>query len=186
ERVRCLPQVQLDPLPKTLTLAFAAQLQKTSLSPVADVPEADLSRVDSKLVSSLLPFQRAGVNFAIAQRGRLLLADDMGLGKTIQAICIAAYYRKEWPLLVVVPSSVRFTWEQAFRRWLPSLNPVDINVVVTGKDRLTDGLVNIVSFDLLSKLEKQLKPPFKVVIIVSDSTKSFRTSSLGKLSLKAP
>ena len=75
---------------------------------------------------------------------------------------------------------------QAFRRWLPSLNPVDINVVVTGKDRLTDGLVNIVSFDLLSKLEKQLKPPFKVVIIVSDSTKSFRTSSLGKLSPKAP
>ena len=75
---------------------------------------------------------------------------------------------------------------QAFRRWLPSLNPVDINVVVTGKDRLTDGLVNIVSFDLLSKLEKQLKPPFKVVIIVSDSTKSFRTSSLRKLSLKAP
>lgn len=36
----------------------------------------------------------------------------MGLGKTIQAICVAAFYRKEWPLLVVVPSSVRFTWEQ--------------------------------------------------------------------------
>nr|XP_030708513.1 SWI/SNF-related matrix-associated actin-dependent regulator of chromatin subfamily A-like protein 1 isoform X3 [Globicephala melas] len=165
ERVRCLPQVQLDPLPKTLTLAFAAQLQKTSLCPVADIPEADLSKVDSKLVSSLLPFQRAGVNFAIAKRGRLLLADDMGLGKTIQAICIAAYYRKEWPLLVVVPSSVRFTWEQAFRQWLPSLSPDHINVVVTGKDRLTAGLVNIVSFDLLSKLEKQLKPPFRVVII---------------------
>lgn len=75
---------------------------------------------------------------------------------------------------------------QAFRRWLPSLNPVDINVVVTGKDRLTDGLVNVVSFDLLSKLEKQLKPPFKVVIIVSDSTQSFSTSFLGKGSLKAP
>ncbi|KAB0397678.1 hypothetical protein E2I00_013143 [Balaenoptera physalus] len=164
-QVRCLPQVQLDPLPKTLTLAFAAQLQKTSLCPVADIPEADLSRVDSKLVSSLLPFQRVGVNFAIAKRGRLLLADDMGLGKTIQAICIAAYYRREWPLLVVVPSSVRFTWEQAFRQWLPSLSPDHINVVVTGKDRLTAGLVNIVSFDLLSKLEKQLKPPFRVVII---------------------
>lgn len=51
-------------------------------------------------------------SFAISKRGRLLLADDMGLGKTIQAICIAAFYRKEWPLLVVVPSSVRFTWEQ--------------------------------------------------------------------------
>ncbi|GAB5575964.1 SWI/SNF-related matrix-associated actin-dependent regulator of chromatin subfamily A-like protein 1 isoform X1 [Prionailurus iriomotensis] len=164
-QVRCLPQVQLDPLPKTLTLAFASQLEKTSPCVPETIPEADLSGVDSKLVSSLLPFQRVGVNFAIAKRGRLLLADDMGLGKTIQAICIAAFYRKEWPLLVVVPSSVRFTWEQAFLRWLPSLSPDRINVVVTGKDRLTAGLVNIVSFDLLSKLEKQLKTPFKVVII---------------------
>ncbi|KAM5268881.1 SWI/SNF-related matrix-associated actin-dependent regulator of chromatin subfamily A-like protein 1 isoform 2-T6 [Hipposideros larvatus] len=165
ERVRCLPQVQLSPLPKTLTLAFASQMEKTSLCPTADIPEADLSKVDPKLVSSLLPFQRTGVNFAIAKGGRLLLADDMGLGKTIQAICIAAFYRKEWPLLVVAPSSVRFTWEQAFLQWLPSLSPDDINVVVTGKNRLTAGLVNVVSFDLLSKLEKQLKTPFKVVII---------------------
>ncbi|KAF6116239.1 SWI/SNF related, matrix associated, actin dependent regulator of chromatin, subfamily a like 1 [Phyllostomus discolor] len=165
ERVRCLPQVQLSPLPKTLTLAFASQMEKTSLGLTADIPEADLSGVDPKLVSNLLPFQRAGVNFAIAKGGRLLLADDMGLGKTIQAICIAAFYQKEWPLLVVVPSSVRFTWEQAFLRWLPSLNPEHINVVVTGKDRLTAGLVNIVSFDLLTKLEKQIKTPFKVVII---------------------
>ncbi|MBZ3881079.1 SWI/SNF-related matrix-associated actin-dependent regulator of chromatin subfamily A-like protein 1 [Sciurus carolinensis] len=163
-RVRGLPQVQLDPLPKTITLAFASQLEKTSLHP-ADVPDADLSGVDTKLVSNLMPFQRAGVNFAIAKRGRLLLADDMGLGKTIQAICIAAFYRKEWPLLVVVPSSVRFTWEQAFLQWLPSLSPDSINVVVNGKGHLTAGLVNIVSFDLLSKLEKQLKTPFKVVII---------------------
>lgn len=58
------------------------------------------------------------LSFAIAKRGRLLLADDMGLGKTIQAICIAAFYRKEWPLLVVVPSSVRFTWEQVCSLWL--------------------------------------------------------------------
>ncbi|KAM5228871.1 SWI/SNF-related matrix-associated actin-dependent regulator of chromatin subfamily A-like protein 1 [Ctenodactylus gundi] len=164
-RVRSLPQVQLEPLPKTLTLAFASQLEKTSLSPTADIPEADLSGVDDKLVSNLMPFQRAGVNFAIAKRGRVLLADDMGLGKTIQAICIAAFYRKEWPLLVVVPSSVRFTWEQAFIRWLPSLSPENINVVVNGKGRLTAGLVNIVSFDLLSKLEKQLKTSFKVVIV---------------------
>ncbi|XP_004864673.1 SWI/SNF-related matrix-associated actin-dependent regulator of chromatin subfamily A-like protein 1 isoform X1 [Heterocephalus glaber] len=164
-RARSLPQVQLEPLPKTVTLAFSSQLEKTSLCLTADIPEADLSEVDDKLVSNLMPFQRAGVNFAIAKRGRLLLADDMGLGKTIQAICIATFYRKEWPLLVVVPSSVRFTWEQAFLRWLPSLSPERINVVVNGKGCLTAGLVNIVSFDLLSKLERQLKTSFKVVII---------------------
>lgn len=164
-QARALPQVQLEPLPKTLTLAFASQLEKTSLCLQADVPEADLSGVDDKLVSNLMPFQRVGVNFAIAKRGRLLLADDMGLGKTIQAICIAAFYRKEWPLLVVTPSSVRFTWEQAFLRWLPSLRPENVNVVVNGKGSLTAGLVNIVSFDLLSKLERQLKTSVKVVII---------------------
>lgn len=48
----------------------------------------------------------------MSKQGRLLLADDMGLGKTVQAICIAAYYRNEWPLLVVAPSSVRFTWAE--------------------------------------------------------------------------
>lgn len=36
----------------------------------------------------------------------------MGLGKTIQAICLACYYREEWPLLIIVPSSVRFDWAQ--------------------------------------------------------------------------
>ncbi len=51
-------------------------------------------------------------SFAVSKQGRLLLADDMGLGKTVQAICIAAYYRNEWPLLVVAPSSVRFTWAE--------------------------------------------------------------------------
>ncbi|NXG68144.1 SMAL1 protein, partial [Baryphthengus martii] len=106
-------------------------------------------------------------SFAIFRNGRLLLADDMGLGKTIQAICIAAYYRQEWPLLVVTPSSVRFTWAEAFHRWLPSLSPGSTNVVVTGKDNLTASLINIISFDLLSKMDKQLKSTFQVVIIVS-------------------
>lgn len=63
------------------------------------------------LHSDLFPLSNLS-SFAILRNGRLLLADDMGLGKTIQAICIAAYYRKEWPLLVVTPSSVRFTWAE--------------------------------------------------------------------------
>lgn len=52
----------------------------------------------------------------MSKQGRLLLADDMGLGKTVQAICIAAYYRSEWPLLVVAPSSVRFTWAEVKKK----------------------------------------------------------------------
>lgn len=44
-----------------MTLAFASQLEKTSLKAKAEIPEADLSGVDAKLVSNLMPFQREGV-----------------------------------------------------------------------------------------------------------------------------
>ncbi|NXS56652.1 SMAL1 protein, partial [Brachypteracias leptosomus] len=163
EVLQGLVAVEVEPLPEAVIRTFAAQIQRCTSQ--TDTPDADLSVVDSKIVTSLMPFQREGVNFAILRNGRLLLADDMGLGKTIQAICIAAYYRKEWPLLVVTPSSVRFTWAEAFHRWLPSLSPGSTNVIVTGKDNLTASLINIISFDLLSKMDKQLKSTFQVVII---------------------
>uniref|UniRef100_A0A8C3U4W0 SWI/SNF-related matrix-associated actin-dependent regulator of chromatin subfamily A-like protein 1 n=1 Tax=Catharus ustulatus TaxID=91951 RepID=A0A8C3U4W0_CATUS len=158
-----LASVEVEPLPEAVIKTFAAQLQKSPSQ--TDIPDADLSVVDSKIVTSLMPFQREGVNFAISRNGRLLLADDMGLGKTIQAICIAAYYQQEWPLLVVTPSSVRFTWAEAFHRWLPSLSPGSTNVIVSGKDNLTGSLINIISFDLLSRMDKQLKSTFQVVIV---------------------
>ncbi|KAK9968980.1 hypothetical protein ABG768_027197 [Culter alburnus] len=160
-----LSSVEIEPLPHAVLQSFCAQFEKSeSGAPVP--PEADLSHVDPQLTRSLMPFQRDGVNFAVSREGRLLLADDMGLGKTVQAICIAAYYRSEWPLLVVAPSSVRFTWAEAFRRWLPSVRADDINVVVTGRDSLRSGLINIISYDLLNKMDK-LPPssPFSVIIM---------------------
>ena len=48
--------------------------------------------------------------YGVRNNGRLLIADDMGLGKTIQAITLALYYRSDWPLLVVAPSSVKVSW----------------------------------------------------------------------------
>ena len=40
-----------------------------------------------------MPFQKAGVQFALEREGRILLADEMGVGKTVQAIAIASCYR---------------------------------------------------------------------------------------------
>ncbi|XP_053295798.1 SWI/SNF-related matrix-associated actin-dependent regulator of chromatin subfamily A-like protein 1 [Pleuronectes platessa] len=157
--------VEVEPLPRAVIQAFSASFDGTEARSL-DVPKADLSAIEPSLTNSLMPFQREGVNFAVFKQGRLLLADDMGLGKTVQAICIAAYYRNEWPLLVVAPSSVRFTWAEAFRRWLPSLSPDCINVVVKAKDNLRSGLVNIVSYDLLSRMDKQQPgDPFNVLIM---------------------
>ncbi|XP_075685205.1 SWI/SNF-related matrix-associated actin-dependent regulator of chromatin subfamily A-like protein 1 [Rhinoderma darwinii] len=164
EALQKIQQVEVEPLPRPVVQAFASQFEKTSVSR-PEILDVDLSAVDAKLVSSLMPFQREGVGFAISREGRLLLADDMGLGKTIQAICIAAYYRKEWPLLVVAPSSVRFTWAEAFHRWLPSIRSDSINVIVTGRDSQSASLINIVTFDLLGKMDKTITSNFKVIII---------------------
>ncbi len=41
----------------------------------------------------------------------------MGLGKTLQAIAVMCYYRSDWPLLVVCPSSVRMSWAEVWCGW---------------------------------------------------------------------
>ncbi|XP_026866657.2 SWI/SNF-related matrix-associated actin-dependent regulator of chromatin subfamily A-like protein 1 isoform X2 [Electrophorus electricus] len=158
EAVNSISAVEIEPLPRAVLQTFSSQFEKSQVR-AADVPAADLSAVDPVLTRSLMPFQLHGVHFAVSREGRLLLADDMGLGKTVQAICIAAYYQKEWPLLVVAPSS-------AFQRWLPSIAMDSINIVLKGRDSLCSGLVNIVSYDLLSKMDKQqLASPFGVLIM---------------------
>ncbi len=50
-------------------------------------------------------------SFGIEKNGRVLLADEMGLGKSVQALGIARYYKREWPMLVVCPSSVKYVWQ---------------------------------------------------------------------------
>ena len=84
--------------------------------------------VEPSLWDTLMPFQREGVRYGLDRGGNILLADDMGLGKTLQSLAIASAYTKKWPLLIVCPSSMRFSWKAALIRWLPSLPEEDIQV----------------------------------------------------------
>lgn len=59
----------------------------------------------------------------------LIWSVQMGLGKTVQAIAAAYAFRQEWPLLVVVPSSLKYPWIEELERWIPELQPGDINLV---------------------------------------------------------
>ena len=47
----------------------------------------------------------------------------MGVGKTIQAISISYLYRKDWPVLVIVPSSLRYSWRDEIYKWLDGYIP---------------------------------------------------------------
>lgn len=62
----------VDPLPKNVLMAFASQLKSTEKDRV--IPEANLSKVDQKLVSTLLPFQRDGIKLVAVFKSDLSVA----------------------------------------------------------------------------------------------------------------
>jgi len=123
------------------------------------------ARIPASLSDALLPFQREGVQFALARHGRALIADEMGLGKTLQGLAAAAAFRDEWPLLILAPSSLRLAWAAEIARWLPGLPPGAVKVVLTGKDPVDVGDITIISYDLLSRCAPRLKAVgFRVVL----------------------
>ncbi|XP_075656341.1 uncharacterized protein LOC142626404 isoform X2 [Castanea sativa] len=138
------------------------------------------------IVLLLLPllfqiFERDGVRFVLQHGGRVLLADEMGLGKTLQAIAVSACIRDSWPVLILAPSSLRLHWASTIQQWL-NIPPSDILVVLSqcgGSNRAgytivssstkgcirLDGLFNIISYDVVPKLQNLLMASeFKVVI----------------------
>lgn len=64
-----------------------------------------------------LPFQKAGISYAL-QRRNCLLGDAPGLGKTIQALGILNAHPDARRALVLAPPTLRLNWQREARRWL--------------------------------------------------------------------
>ncbi|KAK7363390.1 hypothetical protein VNO77_05532 [Canavalia gladiata] len=161
----------LDPL---------VQRAVTAASAIPDLRDR-YDKIPSSIESKLMPFQREGVRFILQHGGRALLADEMGLGKTLQAIAVAACIQDSWPVLVLAPSSLRLQWASMIQQWL-NIPSSDILIVLPqsgGSNRggfnivsssaksgiHLDGLFNIISYDLVPKLQNMLiASDFKVVI----------------------
>ena len=116
----------------------------------------------------------------------MIIADDMGLGKTVQALAVASVYRSKWPLVIVCPSSVRFTWKEAVVRWIPSLPEEDIRVLTSGKDRWETASLVILSYDLLPRKESEFAGQGIRVAILDEShfiknNKANRTKSAARI-----
>ncbi|VDN07755.1 unnamed protein product [Thelazia callipaeda] len=125
------------------------------------------AHIEKTLLDALFPYQRRGVIHGIIRRGRLLLADEMGLGKSIQALGIARYFKHDWPLLIICPSSVKFSWLNQFENFLPTL--LEIVIIEKGIDRLppkkSKQTVVIMSYDLMvSKRSHIFEYDFKSII----------------------
>jgi SWI/SNF-related matrix-associated actin-dependent regulator 1 of chromatin subfamily A len=70
----------------------------------------------------LLPHQEEAVRFVL-EKGSAYLALDMGLGKTATAISVIAAAKTvgESPALVIVPPSLRHTWQEEIKKFAPFL-----------------------------------------------------------------
>jgi SWI/SNF-related matrix-associated actin-dependent regulator of chromatin subfamily A-like protein 1 len=70
------------------------------------------------LHGKLMPFQMAGVVYALRQR-RTFIADEQGLGKTVEALA-ALEAAEAYPAVVVCPASLKLNWLRECTRWLPA------------------------------------------------------------------
>ncbi|KAE8278650.1 DNA annealing helicase and endonuclease ZRANB3 Annealing helicase 2 [Larimichthys crocea] len=96
----------------------------------------------------------------------------MGLGKTVQAIAVAYAFRQEWPLLVVVPSSLKYPWIEELERWIPELQPGDINLVENKSHTMgiSSSKVTVLGYGLLTTdarplVESLSRQRFAVVVV---------------------
>ncbi|CAM6083418.1 unnamed protein product [Calypogeia fissa] len=157
-------------------------LVKRALEATSALPDLQ-ERYDSipeHLRKTLMDFQVEGVRFSLQHGGRALIADEMGLGKTLQALAVVSCLKEDWPVLIIVPSSLRLNWATMLEKWLlidPSLITIVMsqggnsregyNIVrTTGKQELRlHGVFNIVSYDVLAKLEDLIYlSDFQIVI----------------------
>jgi hypothetical protein len=67
--------------------------------------------------ASLLPYQRAGVAYALDKR-RCLIADEMGLGKTVQGLA-SVIAGGAVPAIVVCPNSAKLHWAREVAKFFP-------------------------------------------------------------------
>ncbi|ESQ30730.1 hypothetical protein EUTSA_v10011287mg [Eutrema salsugineum] len=191
ERLWIFPQSSLSSAEKILREVSSVKVEIENLDPLVQRAIASASRVPdlrhlydkipSHIEPKLLPFQRDGIEFILQHGGRVLLADEMGLGKTLQAIAVTSCVRESWPVLIIAPSSLRLHWATMIHQWL-HVPPSDIVVVLpqaggSNKSGFTivssnrngtihlDGVFNIISYDVVTKLDQLLMAlDFKVVI----------------------
>ncbi|XP_005868936.1 PREDICTED: DNA annealing helicase and endonuclease ZRANB3 isoform X1 [Myotis brandtii] len=149
-----------------------------------------LDFLPDKLRAKLLPFQKEGIAFALQRDGRCMVADEMGLGKTIQAIAIAYFYKEEWPLLIVVPSSLRYPWTEEIEKWIPELDPEEISVIQNKTDvgRISTSKVTVLGYGLLTTDAETLidalnTQNFSVVIVDESHYMKSRNATRSKVLL---
>ena len=158
-----------------------SELKEASRLVDADVEVAGLQ-------ANLLPYQRAGVAYALRAR-KTFIADEMGLGKTLQAIATLEAANAEapsYPAVIVCPATLVLNWKAEYARWLPHRK---VEVVTDRKSFPTDYEVVVIGYSNITAWEKQLSSHRSYVFDESHYCKTAtaqRTKSAVKITKSAP
>jgi len=108
------------------------------------------------LKKKLFPFQRKGVAFIEAKKGRVLIGDEMGLGKTIQALAWLHLHPELRPAVILCPAHLKLNWNREIHETLPGEQNVQILFGTDHSVPLTGDII-IVNYDILpNKYKKYL------------------------------
>jgi SWI/SNF-related matrix-associated actin-dependent regulator of chromatin subfamily A-like protein 1 len=72
-------------------------------------------------------YQKEGVQFIEAKKGRALISDDPGLGKTMQTLAWLQLRQDINPVLIICPANAKWTWWDEAFFWLNNPNVQMIN-----------------------------------------------------------
>jgi SNF2 family DNA or RNA helicase len=125
----------------------------TELKEASRMVDADIEVAGLK--ATLLPYQKAGVAYALRAR-KTFIADEMGLGKTLQAIATlesANSGAPSYPAVIVCPATLVLNWKAEYARWLPDRK---VEVVTDRKSFPTGYDIVVVGYSNLTTWEKQL------------------------------
>ena len=113
----------------------------------------------------LYEFQKMGVRFLYAAKGRAILADSMGLGKTITTLAYLRMYAGR--TLVVCPASVVYKWADECAKWMPDWK---VQVVTKGRYLLEDDAdVLIMSYAIMVAKYRDLEMQALDAIVLDEA-----------------
>ncbi len=136
----------------------------------------------------LYPFQKRGVSFIEANKGRALVADEMGLGKTVQALGWLQMHPDKRPAIIVVPASLKLNWEKEANKWMTDPN---VEVLSGTKTYPPTGDIIVINYDILQPWVPELRKLRPQVFVADEchyfkNNKAQRTKAVKRLTKGIP
>lgn len=125
-------------------------------------PNTPKPNLRKQVPTNLYEYQKDGVEFIYAAKGRAIVGDAPGVGKSAQALVFANMFGGS-KILIVSPQNV--IWKWATKEADLWANGRTVQVIETGKQIITDADIIVMSYGIMvSRYEELMALPFDTMI----------------------